>query len=177
MGAKIKQVPISFGLRNRGTSKQEVANFFDSLMTVLAIRLQKNKEFVKFGLVGATGFVTDSGIFNVLSLDATVPRVAAIISGFVAMTVTFVLNNTWSFRERKKTDKLDVAGNLLFYFGVSVVPIIFRSKLVEWFDIWFGHNFWIYNSAFLIGVGLGLVWNFFIYSKVIWRKQKAQVQV
>ncbi len=170
MGAKIKEVPIQFGLRDRGNSKMESDNFMDTLKLVLFLRLNKNKEFVKFCIVGGTGFITDAGIFNILGLTSTSLRSAALISGFTAMVVTFLLNNSWSFKTRKKSGLLDMLKSFPVYVLVSFIPIIFRSYIVSYSVILFGRNFWVYNSAFIIGVILGLVWNYFIYSKVLWRR-------
>jgi dolichol-phosphate mannosyltransferase len=41
LGAKIKEVPIQFGLRDRGNSKMESNNFMDSLRVVLTLRFGK----------------------------------------------------------------------------------------------------------------------------------------
>jgi dolichol-phosphate mannosyltransferase len=48
MKAKITEVPIAFGLRDRGSSKMEQKNFSDSLMVVLNFAKERNKNFIKF---------------------------------------------------------------------------------------------------------------------------------
>ena len=47
-GAKIKEVPIEFGIRDRGDSKMEKNNALDSLRVVLTLRYNENKNFFKF---------------------------------------------------------------------------------------------------------------------------------
>jgi dolichol-phosphate mannosyltransferase len=170
MGARIKEVPITFGLRDRGTSKMESANFWDSLKLVIGLRLNEKKEFVKFCIVGGMGFITDAGIFNILGLSLLPLKTAAIVSGTLAMLVTFLMNNFWSFGSRKMRDPVILAKKFPLYVAVSFVPVIFRGYLVSWTVAHFGRNFFIYNGAFVVGVGVGLVWNYLIYSKVFWKK-------
>ncbi|HDQ88668.1 MAG TPA: polyprenol monophosphomannose synthase, partial [candidate division WWE3 bacterium] len=65
LGARIKEVPIEFGLRDRGDSKMEKNNMMDSMRVVLTLRLRELENFIKFGLVGFLGFFTDIGLFNI----------------------------------------------------------------------------------------------------------------
>jgi len=97
LNAKIKEVPITFGIRDRGDSKMEKNNLVDSLRVVLQIRINENLSFFKFAAVGIVGLVADSGIFNVIRLISSNSAVSAGISGLFAMMVTFALNHIWSF--------------------------------------------------------------------------------
>ncbi len=170
LGAKIIEIPIQFGLRDRGTSKMESDNFMDSLLLVLKLRIYQKKEFVKFCIVGGAGFITDATLFNLISFSDIHPRTSAIISGLIAMTVTFILNNAWSFGSRKKDSIFEQLKSFPFYVGVSIIPILVRSKMVALSILWFGHNFYIYNTAFIIGVFFGLIWNYLIYSRIVWKR-------
>lgn len=170
LGAKIKQVPITFGLRDKGASKMEGDNFLDSLLLVVTLRLNDNKEFFRFCAVGGLGFITDAAIFNILSITSGSPKVSALISGFIAMIVTFVFNNHWSFGARKLVSLSTQLKSFPTYALLSMIPIIFRSALVAYSVSLFGKNFFIYNGAFLLGVVIGLIWNFVVYSKIIWKK-------
>jgi dolichol-phosphate mannosyltransferase len=173
LGAKIKEIPIKFGLRDRGDSKMERNNFRDSLRVVLTLRYNQNKEFFKFAVVGVAGVVTDAGFFNILRVVLNDPRTAALISGPMAVITTYTLNNYWSFKGR------DVQGTgrkilgFVIYFASSYVPIFVRSQLVGFAVSRFGNTFIVSNTAFFIGVVIGLIWNFTVYSKIIWRKKNA----
>jgi hypothetical protein len=100
LGAKIKEVPIVFGLRDIGKSKMEGNNALDSLRVVLTLRVKESQNFIKFVVVGFIGLFTDTGFFTVLRLTLLPSNYSSGISGLIAMTVTYILNNTWSFRER-----------------------------------------------------------------------------
>ena len=171
LGAKIKQVPIVFGLRDRGNSKIENNTMIDTLKVVLLLRYEDNKHFFKFLAVGMLGLVTDTVLFNVfMASGILLPRNSAITSGGVAMLVTFTFNNLWSFKERSISDKRKMFQSFVVYVLSSSVPILARGKIVQWFVNALGNTFFVYNTGFMIGVILGLIWNFTVYNKLIWKK-------
>lgn len=172
MGAKIKEVPIEFGSREAGSSKMEGNNMMDSLRVVLTLRLREIQSFVKFVLVGFIGLFTDLAIFNLVALLTNLPEsYGSFASGFIAMNVTFTLNNFWSFNKRKVTDIKSILKKVPLYYLISYIPIVFRSWLIDFSLQSFGQNLLIANAAFIVGVLFGLVWNFTFYSKIVWQKK------
>lgn len=174
LGAKITEVPIEFGLRDRGNSKMDRNNAIDSLKVVLSIRISENKSFFKFCVVGVCGLITDTLLFNTFRLTVFDPALSAIVSGFIAMLVTFTLNNIWSFGEKRIFGLAKLAGTFVVYSASSMIPILVRSQLVDLFVKALGHSFIVANTGFGLGILIGLVWNYFVYSKIIWRKRPAQ---
>lgn len=171
LNAKIAEVPIVFGLRDRGDSKMQSNNALDSLKVVLSIRIDENKNFVKFLCVGVAGFIADATLFNVFRVTLFDSSFSAVISGLIAMMVTFTLNNIWSFGERKINGLLKILGTFVVYAASSIIPILFRSQLVDLFVKALGDKAVVANAGFLIGIAFGLVWNYMVYSRLIWRKR------
>jgi len=176
-GAKVAEVPIEFGLRDRGDSKMESNTFADSLKVVLSIRINENKEFVKFACVGLCGFVVDTSLFNIFRITILDSAFSALASGFVGMIVTFALNNVWSFGERRISGLNKILSTFVVYGGLSLVPILARSQIVKLFVGALGSSFIVANLGFGIGIFLGLIWNYLVYSKIIWRKGSNGKQV
>jgi dolichol-phosphate mannosyltransferase len=170
LGAKIGEVPIEFGLRDRGDSKMERNNLIDSLKVVIMLRVMEHPSFVKFGIVGMGGLLTDVVLFNSLRLFMA-SGYASAIAGLFAMMVTYTLNNFWSFKHQKKDSKWLFMRDFPIYAISSYVPIIFRSFLVGWSEDMFGKTFIVDNLAFFIGISFGLIWNYTVYSRLIWRKK------
>ena len=172
-GAKIKEIPIQFGLRDDGSSKMEKNNLSDSLRVVLMLRLKDKdtQKFLKFCAVGFIGLATDAGLANIFRITILSSKNAPLASGLIAMIVTFLFNNFWSFNEFK----IKGIGSKFLYFIVycvsSYVPVIFRSYLVGFCVSKFGNSFIVFNIAFFIGIVVGLIWNYLVYSKIIWRKK------
>jgi dolichol-phosphate mannosyltransferase len=169
LGAKIKEVPIKFGLRDRGDSKMERNNFSDSIRVVLSLRFNEKKSFFKFCIVGFAGLAIDIGIFNLLRVTLLNSNTSALVSGLFAMVATFLLNNYWSFKEKKLEGMNKKLISLVVYIISSSIPIFVRSKLVYFANKSYGDTFVVSNLAFFIGIVLGLIWNFTVYSKLIWK--------
>lgn len=170
VGAKFAEVPIKFGLRDRGDSKMEKNNFLDSLRVVLTIRVQENLSFFKFAVVGVVGVISDTTLFNIFRLFLT-GDISSLISGLISMTVTFILNNNWSFGDNKLSSKKDLLKNAPVYYISSTIPILFRSWLISYANNTFGNTFLVSNIAFVLGIIVGLIWNFTVYSRIIWKKR------
>ncbi len=172
LGAKITEVPIAFGLRDRGDSKMERGNFLDSLKVVLLLRYNRNKSFFRFLAVGSVGLVTDILLANLLRLTPMPPNVAASSAALVAMGVTFSLNNLWSFNDRAINSLWAKIRKFALYVVFSAVPIVFRYFFVHWVVSTFADTFILYNTAVFISIVFGLIWNFTVYSRIIWKQAK-----
>lgn len=171
LGARIKEIPIQFGIRDRGISKMENNNLLDSLKVVVLLRLNASKAFFRFLGVGLTGLAVDAGLFNLLRLSIS-SVTAALISGALAMITTFTLNNLWSFSDRKITSAQKRFFSMVVYAIFSAVPILIRSQLIKLVINTIGNTFLVVNTAFLIGIIIGLIWNFTVYNQIIWKQPK-----
>jgi len=170
MQVKFKEVPIHFGLRDRGNTKMEKSNFKESFNLVITYFKEKNKNFLKFVIVGFGGLFTDLILFNLSNIFVR-SATASLISGSVAMLFTFSLNNFWSFRDREKISLKMIIPTFLFYIASSYVPILLRSYLIHELEVRYGEGFLISNLGMLIGISFGIIWNFTVYSKIIWKKK------
>jgi putative flippase GtrA len=90
------------------------------------------RQLVKFGLVGATGFVINVSVFafclRVLDVHY---RIAYVIAFCVAVTNNFVWNRVWTFRHQK--DDSHVAMQGARFFAVSVIAAAGGFVLLEAF--------------------------------------------
>jgi putative flippase GtrA len=80
------------------------------------------REFLRFGLVGATAWVVDTAVF--VSLKLTIlddkPVSAKVVAVIVATVVSYILNREWSFRTRGGRTP---ASEAALYFGVSAIAV------------------------------------------------------
>lgn len=171
-GAKIKEIPIIFGSRDAGTSKMEKNNPIDSLRVVVMLRIKEKRHFFKFVIVGFTGLFVDTSLFNLFRVLIFPSNISALFSGFIAMIVTFSLNNYWSFSDRKLQGAQKKALSFIIYILSSSVPILVRSKLVLLAVSAFNDTWFVSNTAFFIGIVFGLIWNYLIYSRFIWKDNR-----
>ena len=80
----------------------------------------------------------------------------------------FTFNNLWTFRE-----KIIVGGKIIFKFLqfnlTSLGAVLLQSLVVFIGNSLYGRGLIIDNLFFFLGLILVVIWNFFFYSKVIWK--------
>lgn len=175
LGAKVKEIPIHFRGREEGVSKMERNNPLESLRIVLLIRLDKNRQliqrFSKFLMVGFWGLVLDFAGYSVLvRVFNWVPFLASIASGQTAIISNFYWNNRWTYADRQHKSTTKFLLNLLFFllssnFGVSVI----RGSIIFLLTHFWGKD--LYVLYYFIGTFFLVIYNFIVYSKVIWRRK------
>ena len=172
LGAKIKEIPLQFGLRESGASKIEPQTAKEILLTVIKLRLNDpfTNKFLKFGTVGFVGYVVNAvGLAVVFNLTG-IEWLAWLISTELAVINNFTWNNLWTF----KADKITGLGMLAKKFaqfnftsiGALLIQTISGAGLVYLTGI---------NRQILLPfiiVFLVLPFNWTMYNRVIWRKKK-----
>lgn len=145
----------------------------------------RHYELLKFAIVGATTFVIDLGIFYALkwTIMDTKPTVARIMSGIVAVIVSYILNREWTFDKRGGREKHHEA--LLFFIvsGVGValaaLPLYVSSYM---FDLrqpnvsFTVENIADFVSAFIIGNLLQMAFRFYAMKRWVFPDAMQELQ-
>lgn len=134
-------------------------------------RLVKSEK-VRFGLVGIANTIVDFAILNILVGVFGVMRIPAnVISTTVAMLVSFTLN--------KKTVFQDTSGHrtrqIVLFFAVTLTSIWVIQTAVIMVVSYALQPFGLpeiveLNVAKVAGICVGLVWNYVMYSRVVFKK-------
>jgi putative flippase GtrA len=136
---------------------------------------QERKRFLRFMMVGVVGAVVDFGVFNLLASLLGMPGVWAQTISFTAAVISnFVWNRFWTYPDSRSKP----IGRQLFQFGVvSFIGLGIRTplfsylepRLIAIFSSFFSEEGWHlppvlfgHNLALAIGVGVVMLWNFFI---------------
>lgn len=169
-GAKITEVPIHFTDRKFGHSKIAPSQYIrDVFIYVVRSRVKEtlSGSFGKFLVVGTIGFIINTVILEVLVHRGFHPAFASAAGAELAIVSNFLLNNSWTFGSRRVRGMHAVAK--FFQFNMtSVGAIVIQAGMVWLGTALFG--FTLYRWFYILGVGIGLVWNYTMYSKVIWKK-------
>ncbi len=126
-------------------------------------------QFVRFGLVGAVGFVVNLAIFNLLIFTVFEqsrihegPLFANIIATAVAIVVNWIGNRFWTFREHR--------GRQLLREGVEFAVVSLGGLLIGLGCLWVSHYALGFTSKLadnissnVIGLGLGTLFRFALY--------------
>ncbi|MCA9372940.1 glycosyltransferase family 2 protein [Candidatus Woesebacteria bacterium] len=188
-GFSIDFVPYQFRDRVKGKSKIGPEYMKNTLIYILKVRLQEiiSNRIFKFVVVGGIGaliqFVT-LAIFRQLMAYT----LAYFLSAEVAVGSNFVLSNMWTFNDRSLTlpeiPKKFLTFNLASFGSVGIQTVlatvgkIVIGDTVPLFAIPFsalvlGKAF-IFDTGFLflvIGILVGMVWNFTAYTKIVWKQK------
>ncbi len=171
-GMRVAEVPITFGLRDRGDSKMGLENLTGSLKLVIEMRLREKASFVKFLISGFTGLIVQTSIFYSLVLIYHLDPKTSLIPAFLcAVATTFTLNNVWSFRDRKISDPKTRAIKFVIFCLVNIGSfLIQRSSIALSQNLFSQPKLGVLLVGYPVGILLGLIWNYAFYSRVVWKK-------
>ena len=139
--------------------------WISSVGSRLGIAPGRLEEFIKFAVVGGSGVVVNMGCFFLLTRYGGLNiKFASPIAIEVSILTNFILNNLWTFRNRKTP--VPFYSRLLRYHLVTGL-----AGIVNYFTLLLLANvFGIPDMvANLIGIILGTLINFFLNSLWTWR--------
>jgi dolichol-phosphate mannosyltransferase len=180
-GAKATEVPIIFYERKEGSSKITRKDLFDSFWVVIRLRLRDSERFIKFLIVGGTGFIVQLVITYLLNRVGTEQFISAMVGGEGAILSNFFINNFWTFSDTKNVkDKGNFFVRLtkfnltsLASIGLQGLVVFIAVKLIGEEISLMGRMVHT-NIAILFPTIILLVipLNYIIYNKIIWKTQK-----
>ena len=180
LGAKFKEVPLQFGLRETGESKIEKQATIEMLMVVFKIRWYDDftQKFLKFGIIGGFGFVVNvvgAKVFKSIMITPTsnlsyLNGIANAMASELAIISNFVFNNLWTFAANKITSpKIFISKFITFNLSSIVTGIVIPSVVIAILTSIFGDYLFLYQIIAIFGLTIPLNW--FVYNKFIWKKK------
>ena len=162
------ELPYTFRSRQAGESKLDSKVVWDYLM-LLADKLVGRYvpvRFLAFSAVGGLGvgvhLLTLALVFRGLGVDFVS---AQVIATLVAMTFNYVVNNSLTYRDRRRRGWRFLTGWLSFALACSVGAFA-NVGIAAW--LFQRQTFWVVSA--LSGVLVGAVWNYAVTSVYTWRK-------
>lgn len=173
-GYKVAEVPIHFADRTLGRSKIAPLEYIINLLKYVISERIRELIFGKFGkflIVGGTGFTLNAIVLRTLvEIFKWHPASANLIGACLAIFSNYNFNNIWTFSDRKSSSIFSYFKKLIAFYASSATGVVF----IQTGTIFIGTNLFgkeHYFIYFLIGTFFLLIWNFTLYSKVIWRKK------
>jgi len=189
---KISEVPFAFKDREIGKSKIGPEYIRNTLIYIMKVRIQEiiNHRIFKFAVVGSIGALVQLSslqLYRFLLPDFqhlffTNFLVSTILSIETAIITNFILNNLWTFADRKlqKTSipkkflefNLASGGSILIQMGIAALG----ENTIGLIDLFILPILLIKIDTGMIfaviGILVGMFWNFFAYNAFIWKKKK-----
>jgi len=119
--AIVKEIPVDFVDRVRGTSKLGLRDISEFILNAWWIRFQRSITFFKFAMVGLSGVVVNLGTFSLLLMAGVNKFLASPVAIEVSIVWNFLLNNYWTFQERDTVHGVRMKG--LKFNVVSVLSL------------------------------------------------------
>ncbi|MBU0518008.1 GtrA family protein [bacterium] len=132
---------------------------------------QHSKRFFRFGIVGGIGVVVNMGFYALLyDVVGLYDMLAGAIAIELSIINNFVLNERWTFRDRAvKSWKVWFQRCFAFHLSSGLVAML--AQLLTLYILTRSFHLWD-KLAYLIGIILGALANYFICSKLIFRDSK-----
>lgn len=121
-GAKVREVPVHFTDRAYGESKLGLKDIIEFIKNAFAIRLRGMERFLKFGLVGLSGVVVNLLFFALFRSWDLSDLLASPLAIECSIIWNFLLNNIWTFRERRGASRFAVRG--LKFNAISLLSLL-----------------------------------------------------
>ena len=174
-GAKFIEIPAIYADRRAGKAKvgfntQFIKDIIETLIQATKIRLERSQRFIKYATIGFVSYgitATFLEIFYRLGLN---PGMAASAASEISIIFNFAMNNLWTFSDRKIHSFKEVVLKFLQFNLTSLGAVLLQGIVVGGLSSLFGDQ---WRQIYLIlAVGFVVVpYNYFMYSRVIWKKK------
>lgn len=169
-GAKVSEVPIHFTDRKYGRSKIAPFQYIRNVLAyvfISRVTQLRHGPFAKFAVVGTIGFIINTVILEFGVQKGLHPAWASALGAECAILSNFIFNNRWTFG-KNRIYGMRIVPKFLQFNATSLGALLLQSGTVAAGVVLFGEQ--LYRLYYIVGVGFGMVWNYTMYSRVIWRK-------
>lgn len=182
VGAKFSEVSISHFNRIYGTSNYTVLDLFKEKLIgdlTLYFKIRKMRGGVsrmrifRFSFVGVLSVVIQFVFFNILIIKTQIsPAISTLAADQIAVVFSFFLNNYITFGYNKFTNLSTYVLGFTKYYLIVMVSTIIQSVIVFIGNVFLGEHIIISNILFVIGLIVGMFWNYLMHSRVTWKNQQ-----
>lgn len=175
-----KEIPFMFKNREAGESKLKLSTITDYLQQcadIVFFSLTHHNtrvweewiKIIKFGLVGLSGIVVNTGLLFILTEWAHLYYMISSIFAIEASIITnFLLNDGWTFKSKTENTVLKKGKRFISYQIISILGTLINMGvlflLADIAGIW-------YIAANLIGILVAFIWNFFVNRHTTWKSK------
>lgn len=172
--ASIVEVPIKFIDRKYGKSKiapsEYIKNVIEYVVSYRYLTLKKSRVW-KFAVVGTIGFIINTIVLELGVRLGLHPAAGSVLGAECAIVSNFLLNNSWTFRD----DKISGLKLIIKFIHFNLSSL--NALIIQSATVWIGTHLTgvsKYRYWYIAGVGLGMIWNYWAYTHLIWKKPKSK---
>ncbi len=198
LGARVSEVPLQFRTRAAGESKMTQQTPVEILGTAIRLRLsdEKTRRFIRFCLVGFTGFVVNAVLLELFVRAGFVAALAGKFAFLSALPVlafisepaawaaglsiegsiinNFLWNNFWTFRKSRARDVLRAVGRFFAFNLLSIGGIVIQFCTVGIASRLFGSTAEVRQITLILTIiFLVMPYNWLAYTRLVWRRRES----
>ncbi|KKQ91878.1 MAG: Glycosyl transferase family 2 [Microgenomates group bacterium GW2011_GWC1_39_7b] len=167
---KIVEVPLEFAARTKEKSKFNWKEMVATFTVAVILGIKDKQRFIKFGVVGGTGFVVNYVGLEVLKRFGFTTFVATLLATEAAIISNFIFNNIWTFKDKIITKVSDIFVQFFKFNFSSLFAVIVQPFIVSGAAKLFGDSPLVHLGALLFALfAVVLPYNYTVYNLFIWR--------
>jgi dolichol-phosphate mannosyltransferase len=170
---KIVEVPLAFAARTKDISKFNTKETIASFKVAIILGIQDKIRFIKFGIVGFTGFVVNYLGLELLKRLGLSTYFATLFATEAAIISNFIFNNIWTFKDKTINKVGDIIPQFVKFNVSSLFAVIVQPLIVSGASKLFGDTSLVHLGALLFALIVVIVpYNYVVYNLFIWKTWK-----
>ena len=173
-GAKVAEVPITFMARTSGESKIIKNEMLETLKVIFLFQIHNPKilRFIKFGVVGFTGFIVNYVGLEILKKIGLSTYLATIFATEAAIISNFIFNNIWTFKDKTITKIWDIIPQFIKFNITSLFAVIVQPLIVTLATNIFSDTAVVRLGGLVSALVIVMIYNYTVYNFFIWKTWK-----
>lgn len=191
---KTVEVPLEFAARTEEASKFSMKEMVSTFKVAIILGIRDKQRFIKFAFVGFTGFLINAigiEVFRRMAITSTLATASSPLSGTLLNLMTepsswaaamgaelaiisnYVLNNYWTFAEKKAVNISQFISKLLQFNLTSVGAIVIQFAVIGQAVVLFGDSALVRQVALVCAIAFLIIpYNYTMYNLFIWKTWK-----
>lgn len=173
LSKKTVEVPLEFASRTKEKSKFNWKEMVSTFKVATILGIQDKIRFIKFGIVGFTGFIVNYIGLEILKRFGLSTYIATLLATEAAIISNFIFNNIWTFKDKVITKISDIIPQFIKFNFSSLFAVIVQPLIVSGASNLFGDTSIIHFVALVFALVVVIIpYNYVVYNLFIWRTWK-----
>ncbi len=167
------EVPLEFASRTKEKSKFNWKEMVTTFKTAIILGIKDKIRFIKFAVVGGTGFAVNFLGLEILKRLGMSTYLATLFATEAAIISNFLFNNAWTFKDKVLTKIQDILPQFVKFNVSSLFAVIVQPFIVSGASKLFGDTSLVHLAALVVAlVFIILPYNYVVYNLIIWKTWK-----
>lgn len=172
LAKKTVEVPLEFASRTKEKSKFNWKEMIANFEVAIILGIKDKQRFIKFGIVGGTGFIVNYVGLELLKRAGFSTYFATLLATEAAIISNFIFNNIWTFKDKTITKITDIISQFVKFNVASLFAVIVQPPIVTLATRIFSDTSMVRLGALLFALVIVLIYNYTVYNLFIWKTWK-----